>query len=249
MSNLSRRIRNLGRPSASAIGFAPGRSDERPRQLLVAAEAADASGVRAAVDAGVDALLVPAELAREAVQAAGRRPVGVRFGAASPEAVGAAAEAGADFFVFDDAATPAAALLRGRMDGRPDLGRVLVLDEDRSEERLRTLAALNLDAVLIEGLSPDLTVRQQLALRRIAGFAGSALLAALADAGAPSAQALEVWRDAGAASVLVAADPGVLEATVAAAAAVPAQRRPRDDRPPLVPFVSPPEREEDGEPF
>jgi beta-glucosidase-like glycosyl hydrolase len=246
MSKLSRRIRNVGRPAAGPMGFTHGPAQARARQVLVAAEASDGAAARAALEAGVDALVVPPSLAREAVEAAGGRPVGVRLGAATADAVGAAIEAGADFFLFDDAATPATALLRSRgADDRGGLGRVLVLGDDRSEERLRTLGALNLDAVLVDGFSEGLSVREQLALRRVADLSGGTLLAAAANGPAPSAAALEAWRDAGASIVLLPADERTLAAVLAAAAEVPAPRRQRDDRAPMVPFVSAAEHDDD----
>lgn len=239
MSKLRRRIRNLGRSTNNGIGFAATRNAEPARQLLVVADVT--SGDPAAiVAAGADALLVAPDQVAAAVAAAGDHPVGVRLDAATAEAVNAAVIAGADFFVFDDARTAATALLPApESDRRAEPGRILRLEADPSEERLRSITALALDAMLVEGAGSAMTVREQLALRRTAELASAPLMATAT--AAPTSDALQVWRDAGTRLVLVPGDAETVRATAAAAAQVPAPRRTRDDREdrgsPLIPAI------------
>ncbi|MBM3138896.1 MAG: hypothetical protein FJZ92_01465 [Chloroflexi bacterium] len=236
MSKFRRRIRQLGRPASGGIGFAPTRDGDGARQVLVVAEVASAEQAAAALEAGADALLAAPGAVEAAVRAAGDRPVGARLDAVTVESVADAARAGADFFLFDDAQTPATALLpRDDVPAVVTLGRVLRLGEDQSEERLRAIAAINLDAMIVEGLGSAITVREQIRLRRLTDLAAVPLIAAIAEA--PSTQGLQVWRDAGAPIALVGADPALVRATREAAAQVPPPRRARGERPALVPLL------------
>ena len=118
------------------------------------------------------------------------------------------------------------------------LGHVLQLDGDPDEERLRMLAPLDLDAILLPAAAETLTVRDQLRLRRVVELARAPLVLPTASAAPPSM--LEVWRDAGAAGVLVPAGPrDLLAAIVAAANELPPPRERNDERPdPLVPAAA-----------
>jgi hypothetical protein len=189
----------------------------------------------AAVEAGADVLLARPEQLAATVAAAGDLPVGVRLDAATADAVRGAVAAGADFFIFDDDQTPATALLpEGNGARRDEPGRVLHLDANPSEERLRSITALALDAMLVEGVGSAMTVRDQLTLRRAAELASAPLMAAAA--GAPASETLQVWRDAGTRLVLIPGDAATVRATVAAVAEVPPPRRARDDRDtPIIP--------------
>ena len=234
MSKLRRRLRNLGRSTNSGIGFSATRNAAPARQVLVVADVTSGDSA-AAVAAGADVLLVAPEHVAAAVAAAGDRPVGVRLDAATAETVSAAVAAGADFFVFDDSRTAATALLPApESDRRTEPGRILRLEADPTDERLRSITALALDAMLVEGIDAAMTVREQLALRRTAELASAPIMAVAA--AAPTSDALQVWRDAGARLVLVPGDADTVRATAAAAAQVPAPRRSRDDRDtPLIP--------------
>src|SRR5690606_2499050 len=122
---------------------------------------------------------------------------------------------GADFFLFDDGRTHASALTVD------DMGAVLLLGADQDEQRLRAVAAIDLDAVLVEADADTITVREQIELRRVAALTGAPIL--LRSIGQPDAAILEAWRDAGAPAVLVpAAD---VAATLEAARADSAPRR------------------------
>ena len=225
MSKLRERIRSTRERRSVPFGFGPrGRAAEAHRNVLVLAEVAGADAAAAAAGAGADALLTGAEGISAVVEAAGGRPVGARVEAASSGDADALIEAGADFLVFDDARTEAAALLR------PELGHVALLtDAAAAEEELRLLAPLDLDAILLPSARAAATVRDQLLTRRIAELTRKPLIVPV-DASADATQ-LEVWRDAGALIALVAGDTAAIEAVVAAAVAVPAPRERREDRP------------------
>ena len=226
MSKLRDRIRGTSRRRRGGLGFAPSGSDPTDTHLLVMAQVGNAADASAAVEAGASVVLYVGDLAAVGaiVAAAGDLPVGCRLEAATSEQAATAAEAKADFFVFDDGRASADSLLRRQ------LGHVLQLDGDPDEERLRTLAPLDLDAILLPAPPEMLTVRDQLRLRRVVELARAPLVVPAASAGPPSM--LEVWRDAGAAAVLVPAGPrDVLAAIVAAANEVPPPRERSDERP------------------
>ena len=245
MSKLRDRIRRTFQRRAAPIGFAPrGRGADAHRYLLVMAEVAGAAEAEAAAAAGADALLHRggAEGFAAVAAAAGGLPAGARAEAASAADADALIEAGADFLVFDDARTEAAALFR------EELGHVALLgDRGASDDELRLLQPLDLDALLIPAREGPLSVRDQLRVRRIAELARKPLIAPVsADA---AAETLRVWRDAGAPAVLASgADADALARLAAAASAVPAPRARREERPdPLVPAAAPGGHDEDDE--
>lgn len=220
MSKFRTRIRDIGR-APGGMGFAAIARQERPRHVIVVAEAASADEANRAAEAGADAVIVtggvPAGLSL-------RIPLGVRLEDATRDEVNAAHEAGADFFLFDDGRTHAAALTVEEM------GSVLILGADQDEQRLRAVSAIDLDAVLVEAEADLITVREQIEIRRVAALIGAPVL--LKAIGRPDAAILEAWRDAGAPAVLVPA--GDVAATLEAASAVPAPRRLTERRLPIL---------------
>ena len=231
MSKLRERIREAARRRPTTMGFATGRTADgavKPA-LLVAAEASDAATVTAAIERGAGAILYtgdPDGLA-DAVTAANGTPVGRRVDAAAAADAAALVEAGADFIVFDASTTAAEAL------GDRKLGHVLVLRGSPTEEELRLLGPLDVEAVLIDEPESGLTIRDQLLLRRIAAGL-RAPLAVQVRREAASAE-LEVWRDAGAGLLLVAAG-GPVEAIIEAARAMRPPHERGEERPaPLLP--------------
>ena len=238
MSKLRDRIRRTFQRRPGPLGFAPRtREADTHRYVIVIAEVDDADAASAAVAAGVDALLHSAGLeGLEAVlEAGGDLPVGARLEAASGSNADALIEAGADFLVFDDAQTEAAALLRD------ELGHVGLLgDAGASEDDLRLLQPLDLDALLIPARAGSLSVRDQLQARRIAELTRKPLIVPVA--ADVTAEALRVWRDAGAPVALASGgDASDLESIVAAAREVPAPRERREERPdPLLPAAAAP---------
>ena len=220
MSKFRTRIRDIGR-APGGMGFAAITRSERPRYVIVVAEVTTADELAAAAEAGADAAVFVGSLP---ATVAVRIPVGVRLEDATRAEVLAAHEAGADFFLFDDGRTHASAIT---IEG---VGAVLLLGSDQDEQRLRSVAGIDLDAVLVEAEADVITVREQIELRRVAAYTGSALL--IRSLGRPDAGMLEAWRDAGAPAVLVpAADVAM---TLEAAHQVPAPRRGDERRLPML---------------
>ena len=237
MSKLRDRIRRTFQRRPGPLGFAPrSRQADEHRYVIVIAEVDGADAASAAAAAGADALLHAAgrDGIEAVVEAAGDLPVGARLEAATAGDADALIEAGADFLVFDDARTEAAALLRD------ELGHVALLgDADASEEDLRLLQPLDLDALLIPGSAGALSVREQLQTRRIAELTRKPLIVPVA--AEVSTEELRIWRDAGAPVALAGGDAADLEAIVAAARDVPAPRERREERPdPLLPSSAAP---------
>ena len=221
MSKFRQLIRDAGKPP-TGFGFAAHSKAVKTRHILVLAEAADAATAAAAAEAGVDVIVFTGTAGDVgAVASATGRPTALWLEDADRASVQAARDAGADFFVFDDSRAHASSM------AVEEIGRVLVLGADQDEQRLRSIAGIDLDAVLVTGDPNALTVRDLLALRRVAGYSGAPLL--VASEQTPSAAALEGWRDAGAAAVLVRGDAAVLRAVMEAAEAVPAPRKRRNE--------------------
>ena len=221
MSKFRNRIRDLGRTPAG-FGFTAVAQTTKARYMLVVAEVADAASAAAAAEAGVDAIILRGSAAAvRDLDLKNGTLAGVWLEDATGAEVDAAHEAGADFFLFDDGRAQASALTP------TDIGRILLLGPDQETERLRSIAVIDLDAVIVTGEVGATTVRDQLALRRVASLTGAHLLVA-ANA-TPDTATLEAWRDAGAAAVLVSGGATDLRATVQAAAAVPAPKR-REER-------------------
>lgn len=223
MSSFRTRLRQTAQPSrARQIGFGTRTGNEPSPQLLVVAIVEDASAVPALIEAGAGALISTSLDSLDAlVKAAGDLPVGVRIDAASVADTARAQEAGVDFIAFNDAETEAEAFLEH------EPGRVLLIESAVEEDRLRLIAGMRLDAIIVAPPAQPLMIRDQLALRRIADVAGAPLIAPSGEA--PSTASLHAWRNAGTLAVLVPGDAAVVAATVAAAMAVPAPEPIRED--------------------
>jgi len=220
MSKFRNRIRDIGR-APGGMGFTALARRERPRYVIVVGLASSVAEAQAAAEVGADAVIL------EGASAEGlslKVPVGVRIADATKDEVAAAQASGADFFLFDDGTTHAAALTVEEM------GAVLMLGADQDEQRLRSVAAIDLDAVVVEADADTITVREQIELRRVAAMTGATIL--LQAIGRPTTAMLEAWRDAGAPAVLVpAAD---VAATMAAAIEVSAPRKSGERRLPVL---------------
>jgi len=201
MSKLRDRIRDRARHSPRALGFAIGPAKDRTRgtALLVGVEVADPDAARTAIEAGAGVLIFTGaqDGLRSVVEAADSTPVGMRIDAATAEDAEALASAAADFLVFDAGQTTATALLERR------LGGVLLAPNGSSDDELRRFGPLDLDAVLVGAPSGELSVTGQLELRHLAEMVRAPL--AILTERAVDASTLEVWRDAGAALVLLGA--------------------------------------------
>ena len=223
MSKLRDRIREIARRRPAAFGFAAMRAaaEDRPRQILVIAEADDAAAATAAIAAGADAVLCTSPLAALAsiVAVAGKTPIGARIDDATGADATAALEAGADFLLFNDAAADATSVVE------TSLGYVAIVAPGTDDPTIRLLRLLDLDAVLIAAPGEQMTVRQQLQTRRIADLARKPLFAHVE--ATVSTTTLELWRDAGIAAVLAPASAAA--ALLAAAADVMPPREPKKE--------------------
>ena len=234
MSSFRTHLRQTSQSSRGRrMGFGAAASDKPGAQLMVVAIVEDSSKVSALIEAGAGALISTSLDDLDAVvSAAGKVPVGVRADATTVATAERAREAGVDFIAFDDAQSEAEALLE------PEPGRVLLIESETDEDRLRSFSGMRLDAIIVAPPAQPLMVRDQLALRRIVELAGAPLIAPSGEA--PSTATLHAWRNAGVLAVLVPGDADLVKATVAAAAEVPEPKPVREDERgiALVPSVS-----------
>jgi len=224
MSKLRTQLRQTAQGSRGrSIGFASSSPTQSHTQLLVAAITDDPAAVPELIEAGAGAIVTTSfEVLESLVAAAGDIPVGIRNDATTAEDAKRIIAAGGDFIAFDHTQTHAEALLD------PELGRVLLLEHDISEELLRIFASMQLDAIIVAPPPQPLIVSNQVALRRIVDLTNSPLVVPAAEI--PTTSALHAWRNSGTMAVLVPGDADLVRAAVAAALEVPPPRQPRDER-------------------
>jgi hypothetical protein len=229
LSKLSDKIRKALKFEAGPIGFRPAQAASEATMVLcgLAKDAKDAADL---AKRGADVVIVGAN-------GKGSRPEGAKeAGDAIPgawiEGEADAAQykaAGFDFVAFDPDKTASTAVLE------ENIGYVLALPTDASDNDLRSLESFQLDAIDIGKVDRTLTVRRQMELRRIFGLTRKPLMAHVpGEISGPSLQAL---RDT---SVLIVASEHAsdIEKLRKMIDALPARTRSRrdDDRPmPLVP--------------
>jgi hypothetical protein len=237
MSKLADAIKRSQRTEATPMGFGAARPAAKPSMLV--GFLGPAADVEKARDAGAEILIVDAhatglgkllgaspELPADAFKTDPSKnalPGGIFT---DPDVAGAKAlkERGFDFIIFDAGGTPAAATLD------EELGYVLALSS-HDEAFLRSLGALQLDAIYYGEMPSPLTVGKQLEIMRAASLAGKPLLVRVgADV---SNEDLQCLRGAGVVAVLVAAADAVgkVKETVAA---LPARKTRKDDARPVV---------------
>lgn len=246
MGRLGEALRRKQRSESGRLGFgAPARAQRRA--LLPGTLGGGAREAAAALAAGADFAIVAAADAESAADAARgiEGLAGADVASLAAGAAGALREAGLDFVVADPEAS-AADVAGG------ELGLVLAADEAWDEARLRALAALDLDAVLVREPVAALTLARRISLTRTAMLCGAPLLVAVAPdvAGAD----LAALRDGGAGGVVVPAKTSArkLAALIGRIEAVPPRRRARrrdDDGIALVPAAArPADGDDDDEP-
>lgn len=236
MSKFRDRIRATAGRRGAALGFGALRTEAAAvRYLVVAAQTDSADATRTAIAAGADVIVYTGAItaAADVVSAAGNAPVGVRIEAATAADTAALAAAGVDFVLFDADRTEATALLSN------ELGHVLLLPADATEEYLKLLAPLDLDAVAVPEHVAGIPVREQLRVRRIADTVGKPLIVTIN--GPVDAPTLEVWRDAG--GVILLTLGALLADTIAAAGRVSAPRKRTPER--AEPMLPTPPRDAD----
>ena len=203
MGKLLDKLNQVAASGGPRLGFAAGGGEGRG-PLAIVAVLADAAQAADAVERGADALIV-----------SGKSGSGLAGGAP----VGAMDEAGGDFVVLTLAGALGAAL-------GDDADAVLALGADTSDEVLRALDALPVDAVAVDIPASPSSLQDLLPLYRAARATAKPLL--VRTPAAPGRDALTAIRDAGAAGLIVeVAKDGLdgLAALRSAIAELPPKRR------------------------
>ena len=221
MGRLGEALRQKQRGEGGRLGFgAPAR--ERRRPLLLGTLGGGAKEASAGLSAGADFAILSASDADAAVEAAGGVDglLGADVASLAAGSADALREAGLDFVIADPEAS--AADIAG-----DEPGLVLAADEAWEEARLRALASLDLDAVLVREPVGALTLARRLSLTRMAMLCGAPLLVAVGPdvAGAD----LAALRDGGAGGVVVPAKTSArkLARLIERIEAVPPRKRAR----------------------
>lgn len=178
MGKLLDKLNQVAASGGPRLGFAAG-GDEGRGQLALVAMLADPALAADAVDRGADALIVGGG---KAADVSGNVPVGTSD------------EAGGDFVVLTLAGALGAAL-------QEDADAVLALGADTSDEVLRALDALPVDAVAVDIPGSPSSLQDLLPLYRAARATAKPLL--VRTPAAPGRDALTAIRDAGAAGIIV----------------------------------------------
>jgi len=252
MSKLADAIKRSQRTEATPMGFGAARPAAKPSMLVGFLGAA--GDLEKAREAGAEIVIVDAhssgglskllgaspELPADAfkVDTSKAQPGGIFT---DPDVGGAKAlkERGFDFIVFDAGSTPAAATLD------EDMGYVLAL-ASHEESFLRSLGALQLDAIYYGDMPSPLSVAKQLEIMRAASLAGKPLLVKVA--ADVSNEDLQCLRGAGVVAVLVGTSDSVAKVKETVAA-LPARKARKDDARPVVslPRGAAPEEHDHGD--
>jgi len=159
------------------MGFRPVKSSAKPRPLVLALLAAEATST-SAID-GADVVLVrtqgeklPAKKVKELDKAFGGTIWGVWLEAVD-DSLSRMAESGIDFVAF-----PPGVRLLPLLEAEK-LGRIMIIDPGMTENLLRSLDSLDIGAVIVSrepGQPSDLSWRQLMMLQRVAETVGKPLL-------------------------------------------------------------------------
>ena len=228
MSKLADKIRKATRLSSQALGFGAVKASSEATMVLVGL-AKDAASAGELATRGADVVIIGSRGAPAAATKPGDGVVtGAWIAGSADNESSTYREAGFDFVVFSvDAA--ATSLLD------ENVGYVIALPDDLTDNDLRTLEAFQLDAVDVGSIDGPMTVRRQIGLRRVHATTRKPLMATVTAAiGATELQAL---RDT---NVIVVAIEGAVNVErlrkLIDGLPVRARRKDGDDRPtPLVP--------------
>ena len=215
MNKLARLLRRAARTEPAPMGFSLGSSRAKSPGMLVTVilDDLDRDAAAAAVKAGADTILLDhgdldgdAEKIR-AITGAVEVPCGLRLSKPDANATAAARGLGLDYLRIEDDEAPAALLLD------EEAGFVLAVAQDASDTYLRTLDSMPFDALYAGELDTPFTLRRQLELRRVSGFARKPLIVRAADP--LSSEDLECLRDAGIVAVMITAGGDLSERLLA----------------------------------
>ncbi|MFC1926868.1 hypothetical protein ACFLWV_03870, partial [Chloroflexota bacterium] len=152
MSKLLEKLDKLAEGRAQPLGFsaALARAKISPMVIVARVTLADVAVVGVALKGGADALLLPVnklgkdKKALSDIASAGAEiPWGVSLEAVEKKDVEQLTKLGCFYFIFDAEKTPAATL------GVEQIGKVLHLDTSLSDNLIRTIGRLSVDAVLV----------------------------------------------------------------------------------------------------
>ena len=246
MSELQKKIARILRREGPAIGFGA-RVRETPKAMLLAALVRDEPSARAALDAGADAVVfrpdgaTPPIAAIEALKK-DKITTGAWLAALNQETAIALAAAGCEFVVSTLDGTESTAVDGERM------GHLLVASSELDDTTLRSLGPLGLEGLVVELPGGAMTLKEQLALVRLASFSNTQLVVVV-DPSAAVAD-LRVLRDSGAAAVISrdGSTPEQIKTLVESLRAVPPPRKGKEGREiALVPSMAAAAAEEEEE--
>jgi hypothetical protein len=225
MSKLADAIRRSQRIEAAPMGFGAARPAAKPSMLVGYRGGADKA--MDAKQAGADILLIEggadAAKVKQLREQAGETSLGALGGSKDSATTRGLREAGLDFLALEADATPAAALLDD------DMGYLLILDDISEELFLRSLEALQLDAVFLSKVSTPLSVADQIRVAGVGLLARKPLIVQVkADAASEDLQCL---RAAGVVALVVEGAPEGVTKLKETVAALPPRKQRRDDRP------------------
>ncbi|MEO6397743.1 MAG: hypothetical protein ABIP13_04695 [Tepidiformaceae bacterium] len=226
MSQLQKKMQKLQRREGPSMGFSAA-AREQPRAMLLLALTTSKAEAKAALEAGVDAVVLRVEGAKAAAMVDavvdGKTCVGVLTQGLDEDAAAGLAKAGCDFVISSVDATESSAVDTERM------GHVLIATEGMEDNTLRAIAPLGLDALYVERPAGGTMLANQLALVRLATFASTPLLVTVA--AKPSVAELRVLRDSGVGGVVApeGANAAELKALIKALVDVPAPKKSRRD--------------------
>lgn len=200
MSQLKKTLERTLKTEGPRLGFGPV-NREKPRAMVLGALVRDAKASKAALEAGVDFVVVKADSGSAAASVVketdGKKiPVGAWVSKLDAEGSKALKDAEADFVASSLDDTSAVAL-------NPDeLGHVLAVTSDMEDTTLRAVSGLSLDGLFLKRPKGPMTLQQQVELVRLSMLSSTPLLINCpADL---DADELRVLRDAGAAAVVAA---------------------------------------------
>jgi len=180
MSKFAEKIQRIYRGIAPAMGFRRSAEEESAPLLMVAslskASAGDAGGLAAAgIDAGILGFKgLSAKSFAQLAEAVGYIPLGISLESTEKDAVAKSIDIGCDFVVFG-LKTPLEAV------NKEGLGRILKIESSLEPGLVRAINGLplSIDAVLVAGDEPAITVERLLIYQRFAELLDKPLLATL----------------------------------------------------------------------
>jgi hypothetical protein len=222
LSELGEKIRKATRSQPPPLGFVTSRTTPHAT-LVLAGIAKSAKDAAELAGRGADIVLVGAPGSPASpgdAEALKDACAGAWIDGKTDDESKAYREAGFDFVVFDPDRASATALLD------EDVGYVIALPQGFDEVELRALEGFQLDAIHVGKIDNALTVRRQIALRRVFGLTRKPLMATV-DAGISGTE-LQALRDTNVAVVAVEG-AGNVERMRQAIDALPPRQRRRDD--------------------